>query len=403
MYQKKAIFTGAAMGMLLFGISLITLGSVAATLKAKFNLENIDAGTLFSILPFGILTGSLIFGPICDRYGYRWLLILSCIGMLVGFQGIANAPTLGILKICVFVFGVAGGIINGSTNAIVADTNAENPGPSLSLLGVFFGIGALGMPLLLGVFADIVQPLTLVSIVGFLALLPASLYLLIQFPKPKISGTAEKVDWRILLKWILLFIAFFLFCQSSLEAILNNWTISYLTSRNIMTENLSLYGLSIHICGMIIMRLLMGSVFKSVSLIRIMWAGLILLVVGVAMMHVCRQQWLVMTGLFLSGAGLAQGFPVMLAIVSEQFRKLSGTAFSVVMVVALLGNIAVNYLMGYIAHHYGIEHLTTVAYAEIAIMFILFTFIIQQFNSTKKQTYAGNTVAQECTRGDEQN
>lgn len=125
MYKKTPVFIAAFLGMLLFGISLITLGSVTPHLKTKFMLDGIAAGTLFSILPVGILCGSLLFGPVCDRYGYKLLLILACIGMFAGFEGIAYASSLGILKICVFVFGAGGGVINGATNALVADISDE--------------------------------------------------------------------------------------------------------------------------------------------------------------------------------------------------------------------------------------------------------------------------------------
>jgi hypothetical protein len=37
------------------------------------------------------------------------------------------------------VLGFGGGIINGSTNAVVADISSEDKGANLSLLGVFFG------------------------------------------------------------------------------------------------------------------------------------------------------------------------------------------------------------------------------------------------------------------------
>ena len=47
-------------------------------------------------------------------------------------------------------FGVSGGIINGGTNAVVSDISEGHKGADLSLLGVFFGLGALGMPLVLG-------------------------------------------------------------------------------------------------------------------------------------------------------------------------------------------------------------------------------------------------------------
>jgi hypothetical protein len=50
MYKKTPVFIAAFLGMLLFGISLITLGSVTPHLKTKFMLDGIAAGTLFSIL-----------------------------------------------------------------------------------------------------------------------------------------------------------------------------------------------------------------------------------------------------------------------------------------------------------------------------------------------------------------
>ena len=137
MGKNILVFTAACAGMFLFGITLITLGSVATDLRSKFQLSGTDAGTLFSILPFGILTGSLIFGPVCDRYGYKYLIILACIGMFAGFEGIAYGDSLRLLKICIYIFGLGGGIINGATNAVISDISPEHKGADLSLLGVF--------------------------------------------------------------------------------------------------------------------------------------------------------------------------------------------------------------------------------------------------------------------------
>ena len=92
------------------------------------------------------MTGSLLFGPVCDRYGYKLILIFACLGMFAGFEGIAYASSLSSLKFFIFLFGASGGIINGATNAVVADISQDAKAASLSILGVFFGIGALGMP-----------------------------------------------------------------------------------------------------------------------------------------------------------------------------------------------------------------------------------------------------------------
>ena len=81
MFSKRVVFWSACAGMLLFGICIITLGSVVADLRLKLNLDEIASGTLFSILPIGIIAGSVLFGPIADRNGYRMLLFVSALVM----------------------------------------------------------------------------------------------------------------------------------------------------------------------------------------------------------------------------------------------------------------------------------------------------------------------------------
>lgn len=151
-----------------------------------------------------------------------------------------------------------------------------------------------------------------------------------------------------------------------------------------MNESNALYALSLHIVGMIAMRLLTGSVFRTVPQVKMMWACLILLPAGIFLMQTGVSKTLIITGLILSGAGLAGGFPIMLGFVGERFAALSGTAFSFVFVVALIGNMLINYLMGVVVHRYGISHLTTVSYAEVAVMVILLFFICKKLQQPNK-------------------
>jgi predicted MFS family arabinose efflux permease len=151
-----------------------------------------------------------------------------------------------------------------------------------------------------------------------------------------------------------------------------------------MKENRALYALSIHIAGMVCMRLLTGSLFRNVSPIKILWVCLGLLLAGILLMHFGKEEFVIITGMFLSGAGLAGGFPIMLGFAGDRFPELSGTAFSFNFTIALIGNILVNYLMGHIVHKYGVNHLTTVAYIEIALMSVLFIFIIQKLKPSNR-------------------
>lgn len=396
MYKKNLVFIAACLGMLLFGISLITLGSIAINLQQKFNLDGIASGTLFSILPVGILTGSIFFGPVCDRYGYKKLLIFACLAMFAGFQGIAYAPSLGLLKLSIYFFGVGGGVLNGATNAVVSDISDKNKGANLSILGVFFGLGALGMPLLLGALSGVLLPFQVIAMVGWLTLFIAALYLFTRFPPAKQHGAITENKWSKLAAPLLILVAFFLFFQSSLEAIINNWTTTYLINRADFTESFALYALSLHIAGMIGMRLLIGTVLRRVSNVAIMWNCLILLFFGVVLMQFGQQSTIIISGLVLSGAGLAGGFPIMLGFVGERFKELSGTAFSFVFTVALIGNMLINYLMGLVVQAYGISHLTTICYAMIIMMTVLCYFIFKKINnkSLKINKYVSKAMAE---------
>ncbi len=383
-------FIAACAGMFLFGITLITLGAVATDLKTKYQLSGLESGVVFSILPLGILLGSLIFGPVCDRYGYKLLLIIACVAVFAGFEGIAYSHSYTLLKISIFIFGVGGGVLNGATNAVVSDITTEHKGANLSLLGVFFGLGALGMPLVLGALRHI-PSFEIVAAIGWLTLAVALFYGFVAFPAAKQPKGKGDLKYKSLFKLLLLLISFFLFFQSSFEAVINNWTTTYLTTRGVVSESNALIALSLHIVGMVTMRLLSGSILRKVSDVKILWSCLAMLFAGIAFMQLGQSYEMIIAGLVLSGAGLAEGFPLMLGITGRYFSDLSGTAFSFVFTVALLGNMLINYLMGWIVDQYGINHLTTVAYIEIAFMAIIFYFIVQKLKPS--ENYVSKTMA----------
>jgi hypothetical protein len=79
--------------------------------------------------------------------------------------------------------------------------------------------------------------------------------------------------------------------------------------------------------------------------------------------------------LIVTGAGLAAGFPVVLGYIGQLYTALSGTAFSIALVIALSGNILINYFFGMVADHYSVGYLPYFMIGCVACMFILLWLI----------------------------
>ena len=385
MYKRNQVFAAACIGLLLFGIMLITLGSILPSLTAKFKLNEISSGKLVSILPIGIIAGSVVFGPVADRYGYKMMFIITTLLMILAFESLAFADSFFLLQVSILVLGFAGGIINGATNAVVADISSEDKGANLSLLGAFFGIGALGMPLLLGVFSKRFEYPVILSCVGLLMLFAVIYFITIKFPIAKhAQGFPLKEGIKLLKQPALLLTAFFLFFQSGAESLINNWTTTFLQTDLKFSAKESLFTLSCYLGGLTMARLLLGNLLKKISSFRIMVISLLLAVAGELILFYSSSFQFVMAGLIIIGAGFAASFPVILSYIGHIYANLSGTAFSIAFVIALTGNTLINYFFGIISNTYGTRQLPILLVLVTGCLFILIFFIKQNISSKIK-------------------
>jgi fucose permease len=241
------------------------------------------------------------------------------------------------------------------------------------------------MPLLLGLLSKYFEPFALVATVGALQLATGVLFGVVRYPPPKVHAATGPVPWHRLLEATLVLTAFFLLCQSSFESLISNWTTTYFHKLGPLNEQQALYALSMHMAGMAAMRLLMGTALRHVPQTKLMWACLGLLPAGLLLLVFGGGVAGAMAGMVLLGAGLAGGFPIMLGLLGGRYAAISGTAFSAVLVVALAGNMLVNYLMGLIAQYYGPQYLTAVCLALWVTMMALCLFIFKSYKNTNNQ------------------
>lgn len=347
MYNRKLVFTAACLGMLMFGIILTTLGSILPFIIEKFGIDKTSAGSLMLLMSFGILTGSLIFGPIVDRYGYKILLIVCSAIIFFGLEAIAFTPYFGLLRLTVFIVGLAGGIINGGANALVADISEGGKSANLSFLGIFFGVGAIGVPLLLGSLLQFFSYENIMGGVGFFIIIPFFVFLILRFPAPKqAQGFPIKQGLSLLSELPLILFGVILFFQSGMEITVGSWSSLFFKEELAIDANRAVLFLSFYWLGIMITRLVLGYLLKKISPVILQLSSFGIALVGALMLLFSSNLYAAIPGLFLLGCGLAAAFPIMLGYVGDRYPKLSGTAFSIAFVMALTGGMIFPYLTG---------------------------------------------------------
>ena len=372
MKKNNLAFWAACFGMFLFGIAMLSLGTINTFLVEKFNLDSLTAGSLASLLPLGILIGSLLFGAIVDRFGYKLLLIICSVIITACMLVIVYAGVFSLIQGAFFIIGISGGMINGATNALAADVSHNDKSSKLSLLGVFYGLGAICLPLLTASLSKQFNYEEIILATCLFLVLPILYFIFIPFPPPKqLQGIPLKKVFSMFKDKVLFLFAFVLFFQSAVEGISNNWTTTLLKERHLLQDDKALFSLTMMVIGMTIARLLLSLILKKAKAISIFSISCIISAIALILIQVSSSVAMIWGSYLLLGMGLAAGFPVILAYVGERYAELSGIAFSFVLVIALLGNTLMNLLVAWVSRTWGIQFMPIILIIASTAMFIL--------------------------------
>ena len=379
-YNRKYVFAAACLAMLVFGIVMTILGSVLPSLIVKFGLDKADAGSLFPLMTVGMLIGSLFFGPVVDRYGYKIPFILSCALILAGLEVLAFENQLSIMRLAMFLVGLGGGVVNGGSNALVADIAEEDRGAKLSLLGVFFGIGAFGIPMSLGVLLGYFDYTTLIAVIGWTLLIPILFFLFIRFPAPKqMQGFPLKEGLKLIKEVPLLLFGLILFFESGMEITVGGWTSTFFSEELMIDTSRAVFYLSFYWLALMAARIIIPKLLKTMQADRLLRGFIFLAIAGSLLLIFTRNLGLALAGVMLIGFGFAAVFPVILGLVGDRYPHLSGTAFSVVFVMALTGGSLMPYLSGLVGNSHGLRMAFIIVPVSLVIMLGLLS-VVQRRN-----------------------
>lgn len=366
-YSTKLVFMAACVGMSFFGVTMLSLGPILGPLNAVVE----GANALPSTMSIGIIIGTILFGPIVDKFGYKSLLILASICALAGVQGLANFADIKWLHCSIFSLGFGGGILNGLTNALVSDIyDDKKRGGRLGLLGAFYCVGALLWTLLNYFIPDFRIPLGAMSIVMVLFIVA---FFFIAFPQAKPQGSVSVKKSLGLLKYpALLLFAVVLFFQCAFEGTSGNFTVQYLNHMGGMDNATATLAMTCYTIGMMGGRLPLGRIMGKLKDLGTLYLYLSVAFAGVILFYAFADSVVAAyVAMALIGFGAGATFPVVLNFIGGAFKDLSGTAFSIALFIGLCGQSIGNSFMGMQFDSMGYIALPITLIACVVVMVVL--------------------------------
>ena len=349
--RPRLLFVSACAGILVFGIVLAILGTVFGlpAMRERLQVSLAEQGTLFLLLYLGIFVASCVVGPLIDHLGNKANLLASSLMVALAMLLFASAHSFTTAGVAAILLGLGGGGLNTSTNVLVSDVYAAERGPMLNLLGIFFGVGALSIPLAA---ASIEGRLTIPQLFlccAILAAVCALCYAAISFPPAR---TKQVFSWRELLEVVrysgVLLLAFILFLESGNEACIAGWTSTYVNiggySPRVATLVLAAYWAALMVSRMLAAKML-GRITKT----QLIVSSAVLSLGGCAILLSARSLPLLFAGTALIGLSYGPIFPTTLAIAGDRYSERAGTVFGLLFSIALLGGMMFPWAVGQVS------------------------------------------------------
>lgn len=379
-YKTNQVFVAACAGLAFFGVAMLSLGPILGQLNAQVD----GANALPATMSIGIILGTILFGPVVDRFGYKYLLIIGSLLALIGLEGLANATEIELLHGSMFMIGFGGGILNGLTNALVSDIYGDDKrGGRLSILGAFYCVGALLWTLLNYYMPDnYIVPLHCIS--GIMAVFIVY-FCLIQFPKAKPQGSVSFSKSIGLLKYpALILFALILFFQSGFEGASGSFTPKFLEDSAMMETTAATLSLTWFTVGMLCGRLPLGLIMKKLKDNGTLYLYLSVALVGVVILYLSADVTMAHLAMALIGFGVGATYPVVLAYLGGAFREMSGTAFSIAIFIALCGQFAFNKVVGVMFDDGGHAYFPLVLALAVVMMMVLLPVAASMVRKSKR-------------------
>jgi FHS family glucose/mannose:H+ symporter-like MFS transporter len=391
--SKTTIFlitAGCFLSFFVFGFTDNLKGPTLPAMLAELHISYGTGGNIFFGEYLGFLIATLITGILADRFGLKSVILLAGLFLGIGVSGYSSFNSALLLSGSLFVVGMGLGAIELGPNAIIVSLYQERKGLYLNLMAVLHGLGSLVAPL----FAGWLLSLSISwRVIYRWDLLPIAFFVIIfiflRFPKTEEKTQLDfrhipKIAFKGQLPWFYIGIASYV----AVEIGMATWLVTFLQEIHNVSVTASTQSLSLFFAMLMIGRLLGGFFVHRIGYLR----SILFMVVG--------AMFCIIAGLFgpkeisfllpITGFFLSIMFPTFTAAVSDIRTENRNTILGVLYTFAGLGGVIGPWLIGWVSDLRGLRTGFSMNVLFIVIMLVSLIILVKG-ESNEKNTQLGTS------------
>lgn len=355
--NRDKLFWGSCFALLTTAFAFTVTSDIAGTLKQQFVLTNADIGWFLLVFLWGFTLSQVIFSPLCDTLGMRFIIRGAFVGHVVGALMMMFATGQAMLITGGLICGMGAGLVEAGCNPLVATLYPRDKTVKLNRFHMWFPFGIL-------IAAIILYGLGLMG-VGWqgkliLILAPALVYgvMMLTETYPPTEGVQAGVSMNEMLKACfaspLMWLMLVMMCiTASLELSAGRWVPAVLTAGGI--SGILVLGFVNGIMGTL--RLVAGPVVHRLSPTGILLGSAILATIGLYLFSFAETTFMAFVTAAIWAVGIAYFWPTMLGFVSERNPKSGALGLGLMGAVGMAASGGVTLILGGIADDIGHEQL----------------------------------------------
>ena len=361
MINHRRLFYGSCLALLTTAFAFTVINGIAFNVKQEFILTNAQLGVFTGVFFIGFTISQVIFSPLCDVIGMRWIVRGAFVGHVAGAILIMSAGGFGMAVAGSLFAGLGAGLVEAGCNPLVAALYPDNKSTKLNHFHMWFPYGNLIAAIILTViFANLGAGWRAYLL---LILVPALGYgvMMITAPYPHTEGRSAGVSvlesFKALLAPIMLIMMPMMLLTASMELPPSAWVPPVLQAGGV--DGLLVFGFVFGIMGTL--RLLAGPVVRALTPTGILFGGAVLTVIGLYLFSYADTLFLTFATAAIWAVGIAYFWPTMLGFVSERNPKSGALGLGVMGAIGMLAAFFVTPWLGGVADQEGHDTLDQAA------------------------------------------